>query len=100
MKSYIATALAAAAVLAFASPAFAISARSARADALTYAQQHTGLAKVAYPETSYRIAGCARRSRARIDCGVWATNRTGRYYAIERLADRGHDFLLDFVAMK
>jgi hypothetical protein len=99
MKRYIATALAAGAVLAFASPALAITAQSARTDALAYAPQHTAFAKAVYPETTYRIAGCARRSHIRIDCGVWATNRTGRYYAVERLSDRGHGFLLDFIAM-
>ena len=99
MKRYIATAIATGAVLAFASPALAITAQSARTDALAYAPQHSAFAKAAYPETSYRIAGCARRSHARVDCGVWATNRTGRYYAIERLTDRGHDFILDFIAM-
>src|SRR5882757_1645207 len=99
MKRYIATALAAGAVLAFATPALAISAQSARTDALVYAPHHSAFAKAVYPETSYRIAGCARRSHARVDCGVWATNRTGRYYAIERLTDRGQDFILDFIAM-
>ena len=100
MKKCIATALATGAALAFASPALAITAQSARSAALAYAPQHTAFAKAAYPETSYSIAGCARRSHSTIDCGVWATNRTGRYYAIERLTDRGRSFMLDFVGVR
>ena len=97
MKARIATVLAAAGVLASASPALAMNASSAQRQALAHASRATAFANEVYPETTYRIAGCERRSRAVIDCGIWAQNRTGRYYAIARLTHGTDKFLLDFI---
>jgi hypothetical protein len=34
-----------------------------------------------------------------MDCGIWAQNRTGRYYAIARLTHGADEFLLGFIRM-